>query len=93
MPIAYDRTATFVHLPRDIAFDQIIRGDRPVETLPELQSECAIWCKMNLRGHYGTQERPDTKIMRGTLDLGTSYKYFMWFEFLEDATHFKLRWF
>jgi len=93
MTIAYDRQATFVTLPTDIAFDHIIRGEMPVTSMPQLQPECALWCKTNLRGHYGAQERENAPVLHKDGIIRTSYTYSMWFELLEDATHFKLRWF
>jgi hypothetical protein len=93
MSMDFARQATRVHLPLDIAFEQILRGDMPVTTKPVFQPACETWCKKNMRGHYDAVE-VSPKIYASGMDIvDGSFAYLVWFEFVEDATLFKLRWF
>jgi hypothetical protein len=78
--IPYDQAGTFVNIPPDVVFDDIIDGTVPVTAADKLQKQCADWCSENLYGHYG--------IFR------MRYRtYGLWFELVSDATLFKMRWF
>lgn len=88
----FARQSTRITLPLDIAFDQILRGDMPVKTKPVFQPACEAWCKANLTGHYDAIEVSEGYIFSGGVKIKV-FAYVVWFEHLNDATLFKLRWF